>query len=468
MLEQTILSHLVFNDEYARRVLPYLHDQYFSEHDQKQVFNLVEEYVMQYNGLPTKEALLIELDKKTNLSETVFTATKKLINDLSVEASDTQWLLDTTEKFCQDKAIYNAILESVAILDDKTKSKGLIPELLSTALAISFDTHIGHDYIEDAEKRFEYYTRKLEKIPFNIDLLNKVTHGGAERKTLNLIMAGVHVGKSMLLCHMAADYLAQGHNVLYITLEMAEEKIAQRIDANLLDIPINELATTPKSMFDGKMAKLKRKTEGRLKIREFGAGSVTVLHLDHLLRELKIKEKFVPDVVCLDYMNLMASYRFKSNGNASLYQYTKGIAEELHGWAKTNNLVLWTATQANRTGATDSDPEMDSVSDSYGTPMTADFMIAVVRNETMDELGQLMIKQLKNRYGDKGYYNKFVVGVDMHKMRLYDVEQEAQDNIISSGKKDTDDKSPFDNSDFGQGVADESRKDKWKRLKISV
>jgi len=453
-IETAILSNLVFNEEYARKVIPFLKDEYFTGQTDKTIYRLIKEYVDKYNAFPSKEALAIDLSNKDGVSEETFKQSKELISGL-VHDSETKidWLLDQTEKFCQDKAIYNAIMASIGILDDSSgkTSKGSIPQILSDALAVSFDTHIGHDFIEDADSRFDFYHTKEIRIPFDLDYLNKATNGGLPKKTLNIALAGTGVGKSLFMCHCAASNLVAGLNVLYITMEMAEEKIAERIDANLLDTPIDQLSLLPKDIYDKKVARIRSKTQGKLIVKEYPTACAGSANFRHLLNELNLKKNFKPDIIYIDYLNICMSSRIKHGANVNSYTLVKAIAEELRGLAVEFNVPVVSATQTTRSGYSNSDVGLEDTSESFGLPATADFMFALIASEELNDLGQIMVKQLKNRYNDPGVYTKFCVGVDRSKMRLYDVEQSAQEDILDSSpkkKKKEEDKSVFDSSKF--------------------
>ena len=434
-LERAIFNNLLNNETYARKTIPFLKPDYFHNRNDKVVFELISSYAMQYNAFPTKEALLVDLNNRDNISEDQFKECKEIVEEIpdqSDQLSNVDWLVDQTEKFCQDKAIYNAIMASIQVMDDKTGklSKGSIPQLLSDALAVSFDTSIGHDFIEDAESRFEFYHRKEERLPFDIDYLNKITRGGLPRKTLNILLAGTGVGKTLAMCHFAASYMAGGKNVLYITMEMAEEKIAERVDANLLNVPLDELSILPKDSYDKKMARLKEKTVGRLIVKEYPTSTAGAANFRHLLNELKIKKNFIPDVIFIDYLNICMSSRLKQGANVNSYTYIKAIAEELRGLAVEFNVPVISATQTTRSGYDSSDVGLTDTSESFGLPATADFMVALIATDELKALNQIMIKQLKNRYSDPEMYKRFVVGVDRPRMRLYDAEQSAQDDIV--------------------------------------
>ena len=444
-LEQTILKNLIYNEEYTRKVLPFIQSDYFSDNTEKVVFKEIFEFVNKYKNLPTHEALVINFTESKTLTEPQVRSSIELLNEFKQnkdETVDLSWLTENTEKFCQDKAIYNAIMESVQILDDKAekKSKGEIPKLLSDALGVSFDSNIGHDYINDFDSRYDFYHRVESRIRFDLDIFNKITKGGLPTKTLNIALAGTGVGKSLFMCHVAAGCLSQGHNVLYITLEMAEEKIAERIDANLLNIDINELQTISKPDYERKFEALKSKTQGKLIIKEYPTAAASTLHFRALLSELALKKNFRPDIIFVDYLNICASARIKAGGNVNSYTYVKAIAEELRGLAVEFNLPVVSATQTTRSGFTNSDPGLEDTSESFGLPATADFMFALVTNEDLEALNQILVKQLKNRYSDPSYFKRFVVGIDKPKMRLYDTEQSAQDDILDSGQDSIPDK----------------------------
>ncbi len=445
-MEKNILQHLIFNEDYARKALPFLKDIYFADITDKSIYNLVENYFTEYNATPTKNALLVELENLKNISdEQSAEISNTIVGFQEPEEKEAEWILDRTERFCQDKAIYNAIMDSIQIIDGKSQeTEHAIPEMLSEALAVSFDNHIGHDWLDDAEKRFDFYKRKEEKIPFDLDYLNKVTKGGLSKKTLNIALAGTGVGKSLFMCHCSAANILQGYNVLYITMEMAEEKIAERIDANILNTTIDELKMLPKDAFEKKMGRASTKANGRLIIKEYPTASAHVGHFRHLLNELKLKKQFKPDIIYIDYLNICSSSRMKGAAVNS-YTYVKAIAEELRGLAVEFNVPVVSATQTNRQGFTSSDIGLEDTSESFGLPATADFMFAIISSEELEDLAQLLIKQLKNRYSDPNFNRRFVVGVDRPKMRLYDVEQNAQDDIIE-------DVPVFDQSSTGESL----------------
>ena len=439
MIEQTILAGLMNNDEYARKTIPFIKSDYFHDKSEQIVFKSILKYVDQYNGLPTKEALNISIGELTDLNQQQFADVNKLVDSLSYdEKTDMNWLIDKTEKFCQDKAVYNAVRESILILDGnhKTADKGSIPELLSTALGVSFDSAIGHDFIENSDERFDFYHKKEDKIPFDIDLMNKITKGGVSRKALIIALAGTGVGKSLFMCHQAAAAVSQGSNVLYITMEMAEEKIAERIDANLLNVELNELHIMSKKDYERKFETLKNKTQGKLIIKEYPTAAASVLHFRALLNELQLKKGFKPHIIFVDYLNICCSARIKPGGNVNSYSYIKSIAEELRGLAVEAGVPIVSATQTTRSGFSNSDPGLEDTSESFGLPATADFMFALVSNEELDSLNQILVKQLKNRYSDPSYYKRFVIGIDRSKMRLYDAEPSAQQQIADTGQVD--------------------------------
>ena len=440
-LESTILKNLIYNEEYTRKVLPFVKQDYFSDNTEKIVFQEIFDFIQKFKNPPTHEALVINFTEKKDLSETQVGDSIELLKEIHLvkdEPTDTNWLIGETEKFCQDKAIYNAIMDSVSILDNKQqgKTKGEIPKLLSDALGVSFDSHVGHDYTEDSDTRFDSYHKVESRIRFDLDLFNKITKGGLPVKTLNIALAGTGVGKSLFMCHMAAGCLSQGHNVLYITLEMAEEKIAERIDANLLDVSMTELHTMSKKDYNRKFEMLRSKTHGKLIIKEYPTAAASALHFRSLINELALKKTFKPDIIFIDYLNICTSARVRPGSNVNTYSYIKSIAEELRGLAVEANVPIVSATQTTRSGFTNSDPGLEDTSESFGLPATADFMFALISNEELDNLGQIMIKQLKNRYSDPNYYKRFVVGIDRGKMRLYDAESSAQIGLADAGDDD--------------------------------
>lgn len=434
-LDRVILDNLIFNEEYGRRVIAFLKPEYFENQNDRKVFETIDTFVKKYNSFPSKEAIYIELSNDNSLNETSFKECKEIVDNLTVPTeTNIDWILDQTEKYCQERAIYLAIMDSIGILDDKTgkKAKGQIPELLSNALSVSFDTKVGHDFLEDFENRFDFYRKKDVKVDFDLDYFNKITDGGLSTKTLNIIMAGTGAGKSLFMCHCAANNLSKGLNVLYITLEMAEERIAERIDANLLDISVKDLSLIPKETYEKKIARLKNKTKGKLIVKEYPTACAGSANFRHLLNELKIKKNFTPDIIYIDYLNICMSSRMKQGANVNSYTYVKAIAEELRGLAVEFNVPLVSATQVNRSGYSSSDMGLEDTSESFGLPATADFMFALISTEELEELGQIMVKQLKNRYSDPNRHRRFVLGIDRSKMRLYDVENEAQEDIIES------------------------------------
>jgi replicative DNA helicase len=453
-IELTILKNLIHNEDFARKTLPFLKEDYFSDSSERQVFKRISDFMTKYNSRPTREAIGIEIESSSNLSEEEHKRSMELVRNLvEPEPVTMDWLLESTESFCQERAVYNAVMDSISILDgkDKNRTKNSIPEILSEALGVSFDSHIGHDFIEDFENRYDYYHRVEEKLPFDLELMNKITRGGLSRKSLNIILAGTGVGKTLAMCHFAAANLAMGKNVLYITMEMAEEKIAERIDVNLLNIASEDIQKLPRELYENKIARLKAKTTGKLIIKEYPTASAHAGHFRHVLNELNLKRNFVPDIIYIDYLNICCSSRVKAGANVNSYTYIKSIAEELRGLAVERNLPIVSATQTTRSGYTNSDPGLEDTSESFGLPATADFMIALVRSEDMDERGQLMVKQLKNRYSDPADLRKFVVGIDRIKMRLFDVEDTAQDDLIddSRGGKTKRSESVMDNTKFG-------------------
>jgi len=433
-IEITILRNFFYNEEFTRKALPFVKPDYFTNRIEKLLYEEIDKFVQEYKNLPTKETILIEFGRRKDINEEELKLIKELVISFTDEKSDLQWLLDTTEKFCKDRAVHNAVLSGIKILDgkDKQRQPEAIPSILSEALAVSFDNHIGHDYIGDAESRFDWYHTKEKRYPFDLSFFNKITKGGVPSKTLNIALAGTGVGKSLFMCHVASNFLTQGQNVLYITLEMAEERIAERIDANLMDVTMDDLHDMPKQLYDNKMAKLRSKTTGQLIIKEYPTASAHSGHFRALINELSLKKSFKPDVVFVDYLNICASSRFKG-GNISSYFYIKAIAEELRGLAVEFNLPIFSATQTTRTGYVSTDIGLEDISESFGLPATADFMFALMSNEELESLGQMKVKQLKNRYNDPGLNRAFIVGVDRAKMRLYDVENTAQ-NIVDSNQ----------------------------------
>jgi len=438
-IEKSILTNLIKNEEYSRQVLPFIKKEYFFDKSERIVFELVYSFIVKYNSLPNEEAISIELEESKSLTESEVGDAKSIIKSIFTEEkeSNNDWLLETTEKFCKDKAVYNAIMESIHIIDGKSKSEhteNAIPEILSDALSVSFDTHIGHDYIDDAEDRFKFYHKVETKIPFDLTFLNTITNGGTPQKTLNIVMAGTGVGKSLFMCHHGASCLAQGLNVLYITCEMAEEKIAERIDANLMDITMDELKILPEMTYAKKIQKIQNNNCGKLIVKEYPTATANSNHFRHLLEELKLKKKFQPDIIFVDYLNICASSRMKMGASVNSYTYIKAIAEELRGLAVEYNVPVWSATQVNRSGFTSSDFGMEDTSESFGLPATADFMIAMIGTEELDSLNQILVKQLKNRYNDGITNRKFLVGINRAKMKLFDLEENAQNGLVATGQ----------------------------------
>jgi len=464
-IERTTLSNLVYNEPYARKVLPFIKPEYFSDRHERVVFEEINLFMEKYGNQPTKEALSIELDNRKDLNEDEFKSVQQIVETLSNAQVDMQWLVDTTEKFCKDKAVYNAILNGIQIIEgkDKQHTAEAIPSILSEALAVAFDQNVGHDYVENGEERYEFYHKKEEKLEFDLDYFNKITKGGLPQKTLNIALAGTGVGKSLFMCHMAASTLMQGKNVLYITMEMAEERIAERIDANLMNITMDDLHELPKKMFTDRLSKIQTKTNGKLIIKEYPTASAHTGHFRSLLKELALKKSFRPDIIFIDYLNICASSRFKGNANVGSYFYIKAIAEELRGLAVENNVPIMSATQTTRGGYANSDIGLEDTSESFGLPATADLMFALISTEDLESLNQIMVKQLKNRYNDPGLNKRFVIGIDRARMKLYDCEQEAQDDIIDSGQ---DEGATFDKTTFGVGLGKDKTYEKFKDLKV--
>ena len=437
-IEHTILKNLLYNEEYSRKVIPFIKNAYFQEVSQKIMFEEIVAFIAEYNTQVTVEALLIEISNRKDLNEGMLKELQILITNLENTPADLQWLYDTTEKWCRDRAIYLALMDSINIADgnDDTKNRDAIPSILSEALAVSFDNNIGHDYFANADERFDFYHKKEDKIPFDLEYFNKITKGGLPNKTLNIALAGTGVGKSLFMCHVAASALLGGKNVLYITLEMAEEKIAERIDANLLNVPIQEITDLPKMMFESKVNNLAKKTQGTLIIKEYPTASAHAGHFKALLNELALKKSFRPDIIFVDYLNICASSRYRGNSTVNSYSYIKAIAEELRGLAVEANVPIVSATQTTRSGYGSSDVELTDTSESFGLPATADLMFALISTDELEELGQIMVKQLKNRYNDPTIHKRFIVGIDRAKMRLYDCEQSAQDDVLDRGKEE--------------------------------
>ena len=451
-VEFLILRNLLYNEEYLRKVIPFLKSEYFEDEKQKIVYQEIASFVEQYNELTTKEILCIEIEKRKDITDSMFKDITDFIGELHDSPVDLEWTLNTTEKWCRDRAIYLALIESISLADGKDDSKGrdAIPSILSDALAVSFDNHVGHDYLTDYEERYESYHRKEDKIPFDLEFFDKVTKGGLPNKTLNIALAGTGVGKSLFMCHFASSVLLQGKNVLYITMEMAEEKIAERIDANLLNINIQDITDLPKTMFESKVTDISKKTQGSLIIKEYPTAAAHSGHFKGLLNELALKKSFRPDIIFIDYLNICASSRYKAGSNVNSYSYIKAIAEELRGLAVEANLPIVSATQTTRSGFASSDVDLTDTSESFGLPATADLMFALISTEELESLNQILVKQLKNRYNDPTIHKRFVVGIDRAKMRLYDCEQKAQEDIIDNGQETEydEDKSKFKKS-FG-------------------
>lgn len=452
-IEHIILKNLIKNEDYMRKVLPFLREEYFHKEDERVLFSTLNTFILEYNELPSFETIQLNIQSK-NMTENLFDSVNKLVTSIKTDEDtfNEKWLLDSTETFCQDKAVYNAIMKSIEIMNNKkgVTSKGAIPQLLSDALSVSFDAKVGHSYTEDYENRFDYYHRVEEKIPFDLEFFNRITKGGVPKKTLNIALSGTGVGKSLFMCHVAASCLNQGKNVLYITLELAEEEVAKRIDANLMNVTFDDLMEMPKEMYQKKMDSIRNKTDGKLFIKEYPTASASTIHFKGLLNELNLKKSFVPDVIFVDYLNICTSARIKPGSSVNSYTFVKSIAEELRGLAVEFSVPLFSATQTTRSGYSSSDVGLEDTSESFGLPATADFMFALISTEELQELNQIMIKQLKNRYNDPTLNKRFVVGIDRSKMRLYDVEESAQKDIVDSG----------------QQLLTESKSNKFKQLKV--
>ena len=435
-VENLVIKNLLLDEEYVRKAMPFIKAEYFSEVLEKNLFNVINKYFTDYSALPTKEALEIEVGQLGNISDEQHRQTIQYIRDIDDEKSEYEWILDTTEKWCKERAVYLALMESIKIAEgnDEKRATGAIPSILSDALAVSFDNHIGHDYLQDYEERYEFYHQTEEKIPFDLEFFNRITKGGLPNKTLNIALAGTGVGKSLFMCHVASSVLLQSKNVLYITLEMAEEKIAERIDANLLSVDIQQLDQLPKMMFESKVNKIAKKTQGQLIVKEYPTASASVGHFRALLNDLALKKAFKPDIIFIDYLNICASSRYSKLGNVNSYSYIKAIAEELRGLAVEANVPIVSATQTTRSGYGSSDVDLTDTSESFGLPATADLMFALISTEELEDINQIMVKQLKNRYNDPTLNKRFVVGIDRAKMRLYDVEQSAQNGITDANQ----------------------------------
>jgi len=438
-IENLILRSLSHSEGFSRKVIPFIKPDYFHDNAERVLFEEIAQYIVKYNSNVTVQALSIEVEQRTDVTDSDIKTIRTILDDFDAVTGTDEWMIDSTEKWCKKQAIYNALMESVSIAngDSQTKSEDAIPSILSEALGVSFDSNVGHDYIENAEDRWEYYHQKEDKIPFDIDLLNKITKGGLPNKTLNIALAGTGVGKSLFMCHVAASSLMQGKNVLYITAEMAEEKIAERIDSNLLNVNIKDLSELPKQMFEKKIDSVAKKTQGSLVIKEYPTASAHSGHFKSLLNELKLKKNFTPDIIFIDYLNICASSRIRAGANANSYTLVKSIAEEIRGLAVEFNVPIVSATQTTRSGYGNSDVGITDTSESFGLPATADLMIALISTEELEGLNQIMVKQLKNRYNDPTLHKRFVVGIDRAKMRLYDCEQAAQDDILDSGDTET-------------------------------
>jgi replicative DNA helicase len=466
-IEHIIFGNLIENEEYGRKVIPFLKEEYFTDTVDRKIFSIIHDYVGKYNNFPTKSAVEIDLNDVGGLSDDQFKIAKEVVSGLDKsEDRDVAWLVDNTEKFCKDKALYNALMQSIQIVDDSKKdsiSVGSIPQILTDALGVSFDSHIGHDFLNDAAERYEFYHRKEVRIGFDLDFFNKITQGGMPRKTLNIALAGTGVGKSLFMCHNAAQNLMSGQNVLYITLEMAEERIAERIDANLLGVTLDDLKDLPQAIYYKLVGKVKERAKGKLIVKEYPTACAGSANFRHLLNELKIKKNFIPDIIYIDYLNICASSRIKPGSNVNSYTYIKAIAEELRGLAVEFNVPIVSATQTNRSGFSNSDVGLEDTSESFGLPATADFMFALITSEELRQLNQIMVKQLKNRYGDPSVHKRFVIGVDYSKMRLYNVEASAQVDVVQD-----DDRPVFDNSASGYRLENESKPvSKFEKIKFA-
>ena len=453
-----MLSNLVHNEDYARKVLPFIKGEYFSDRTERVVFEEIEKFVDKYNALPNQNSLEVELDSRKDLNEEDYKRVLSVVKELQKDDDVIfDWLVETTEDFCKDKAVYNAIVDGIAIIDGRDKKRGVdaLPNILTNALAVGFDNRVGHDYLHDADLRYEFYHKVEEKIPFDLEFFNRITKGGLPQKTLNIALAGTGVGKSLFMCHMAANCLSQGRSVLYITLEMAEERIAERIDANLMNISIDDLHELPKTLYDTKIDGILKSTKGKLLIKEYPTASAHSNHFRGLIKELAIKKSFKPDIIFVDYLNICASARFKANGNVNSYMYIKAIAEELRGLAVETNVPIMSATQTTRSGFSNSDVGLEDTSESFGLPATADLMFALISNEELDALDQIAVKQLKNRYNDPTINKRFVIGIDRAKMKLFDVEESEQVGLADSNqKKGADDsfaEAVFDQTEYGEG-----------------
>jgi len=441
-IETIILQNLLHDDAFMRKVIPFIKRDYFTDNNEQKIYDQIKSFIDEYNSVPNKDALIVAFQNDKTLNDDQYKDIISYVNELEKSEHNSDWLLKETEKFCKDKAIYNAILNSISIIDGRNKSLSTdgIPQLLQDALAVCFDNAVGHDYIDNSDQRYDFYHKVESRIPFDIDYLNKITNGGLPNKTLNVVLAGTGVGKSLFMCHVASSVLSQGKNVLYITLEMAEERIAERIDANLMNITMDQLKDLPKPLFDNRMEKIKQKTNGKLIIKEYPTTGAHVGHFKSLLNELQLKRQFKPDIIIVDYLNICASSRFKAGANINSYTLIKSIAEELRGLAVEENLPILSATQTTRGGYGNTDVELTDTSESFGLPATVDLMFALIATEELDQLNQIMVKQLKNRYNDPTINKRFVVGIDRARMKLYDLEQTAQKGLSDSGIKIDEDK----------------------------
>ena len=451
-IERTALSSLVSNEDYARKVIPHMKADYFSDRAERLVFEEIKAFTDKYQKIPTQTSLEVEVQNRKDLNEEDFKRVIDVIKTLSTEEVDYDWLVDSTEQFCKDKAVYNAIIEGIQIIDGKSKDADVsaIPSILSDALAVGFDNHVGHDYVLDSDSRYDYYHRTETRIPFDLDYFNRITKGGLPPKTLNIALAGTGVGKSLFMCHMAANCLSQGKNVLYITLEMAEERIAERIDANLMNVTIDDLHTLPKAMFETKIDNIRKSTSGQLIIKEYPTASAHCAHFRGLIKELAIKKSFRPEIIFIDYLNICASTRFKGSSNVNSYTMIKSIAEELRGLAVETNVPIMSATQTTRTGFVSSDVGLEDTAESFGLPATADFMFALLTNDELDDLNQICVKQLKNRYNDPNVNKRFVLGLDRARMKLYDVKQKEQEDLVDANQEEFAEP-VFDRTNMGEG-----------------
>ena len=459
-IEKTVLENLMMNEEFGRKVLPYIKEEYFSTKIEKILFSVIREFITEYNNIPTKDIIKISFGDRNDVTEDEYKDSIEFIDALESKEDNFDWLIDQTEKFCKDKALYNAIMESIHIIDGKSaNTENVIPEILSDALSVSFDEHIGHDYIKDSDDRYDFYHRTESRIPFDLEFFNIITNGGTPQKTLNVILAGTGVGKSLFMCHHAANCLTQNKNVLYITLEMAEERIAERIDANIMDITMDELKELPKEMYNKKLNRATSKISGKLIVKEYPTATANANHFKILIDELKMKKKFIPDIIFIDYLNICSSSRLRTGGNVNSYQYIKSIAEELRGLAVEYSVPVFTATQTNRQGFSNSDVGLEDTSESFGLPATADFMFAIISTEELEEQGQILVKQLKNRYNDAFSNKKFVIGVTRAKMKLSDAKIEQQATLVDTNQK-------YNEKDgYGSGYDSRSFEETFKKVK---